>query len=68
MKRQCACVGSGLDTVLSKFRNDSSDKLGAPFSAKFLYQFSKHHNKNKSLKIVVEIFSVFRLSRQRLHF
>lgn len=54
--------------ILSKFQKDSCETLGVPFSTKFLYQFSKCHNKNKSLKIVIEIFLMFRLSRQRLHF
>jgi len=54
--------------ILSKFQKDSCETLGVPFSTKFLYQFLKCHNKNKSLKIVIEIFLMFRLSRQRLHF
>ena len=52
-------VREGLGTVLNKFQYDNSNNLGPPSSVKFLYQFYKCHNKNKSLKMVVEIFLMF---------
>ena len=63
----CVCW-EAVAAILSKIRKDSCETLGVPCPTKFLYKFLKYHNKNKSLKIVIEIFLMFRLSRQRLHF
>lgn len=57
-------LGTGMDKVLSISQDNNNDKLGVPFLAEFLDQFYKHCNQNKSLKIVVDIFLMFRLSWQ----